>query len=94
MSYLTCALETCSCADDGGGMDPEAMRRCMSFGFSDKKSKSLIGQCTNIFSFSKLSWFCCHILIAWDLRCVFQMVTASRPVLWDLGQMLLSSAAI
>ncbi|OMP06227.1 hypothetical protein CCACVL1_01666, partial [Corchorus capsularis] len=30
--------------DDGGGMDPDAMRRCMSFGFSDKKSKSAIGQ--------------------------------------------------
>ncbi|KAA8542281.1 hypothetical protein F0562_023583 [Nyssa sinensis] len=30
--------------DDGGGMDPEAMRRCVSFGFSDKKSKSAIGQ--------------------------------------------------
>ncbi|WRX17980.1 Morc [Theobroma cacao] len=34
--------------DDGGGMDPEAMRRCMSFGFSDKKSKSAIGQCINL----------------------------------------------
>ncbi|KAI3889027.1 hypothetical protein MKX03_012460, partial [Papaver bracteatum] len=31
--------------DDGGGMDPEALRRYMSFGFSDKKSNS-IGQCT------------------------------------------------
>lgn len=31
--------------DNGGGMDPEAMRRCMSFGFSDKKNKSAIGQC-------------------------------------------------
>lgn len=27
-------------------MDPEAIRRCMSFGFSDKKSKSAIGRCT------------------------------------------------
>lgn len=94
MSYLTRALETWLCADDGGGMDPEAMRRCMSFGFSDKKSKSVIGQCTTIFSFSKLSWFCCCMFIAWDLCCGFQMVMASRPVLWDLGQMLLSSAAI
>lgn len=34
--------------DDGGGMDPEAMRRCMSFGFSDKSSKSAIGQCMEI----------------------------------------------
>ncbi|WVZ21427.1 hypothetical protein V8G54_008749, partial [Vigna mungo] len=30
--------------DDGGGMDPEAMRRCMSFGFSDKKSQFAIGR--------------------------------------------------
>ncbi|QHO49878.1 MORC family CW-type zinc finger protein [Arachis hypogaea] len=34
--------------DDGGGMDPEAMRRCMSFGFSDK-SKFAIGQYGNGF---------------------------------------------
>ncbi|KAG2399183.1 Protein MICRORCHIDIA 6 [Vigna angularis] len=33
--------------DDGGGMDPEAMRRCMSFGFSDKKSQFAIGQYGN-----------------------------------------------
>jgi hypothetical protein len=26
-------------------MDPEAMRRCMSFGFSDKNSNLSIGQC-------------------------------------------------
>lgn len=26
-------------------MNPEAMRRCLSFGFSDKKSKAAIGQC-------------------------------------------------
>lgn len=32
-------------SDDGGGMDPEAIRRCMSFGFSDKNSKHAIGQC-------------------------------------------------
>ncbi|GFY83125.1 histidine kinase-, DNA gyrase B-, and HSP90-like ATPase family protein [Actinidia rufa] len=30
--------------DDGAGMDPETIRRCMSFGFSDKKMKSSIGQ--------------------------------------------------
>lgn len=34
--------------DDGGGMDLEAMRCCLSFGFSDKKSKSAIGQCMDI----------------------------------------------
>jgi len=31
--------------DDGGGMDPEGIRRCMSLGFSNKKSKTTIGQC-------------------------------------------------
>ncbi|KVH98225.1 Histidine kinase-like ATPase, ATP-binding domain-containing protein [Cynara cardunculus var. scolymus] len=30
--------------DDGSGMNPEAMRRCLSFGFSDKKSISAIGK--------------------------------------------------
>ncbi|KAI3807026.1 hypothetical protein L1987_22946 [Smallanthus sonchifolius] len=39
--------------DDGAGMDPEAMRKCLSFGFSDKKSESSIGKCMNmLFSFS------------------------------------------
>ncbi|EOY02468.1 Histidine kinase-, DNA gyrase B-, and HSP90-like ATPase family protein [Theobroma cacao] len=33
--------------DDGGGMDPEAIRLCMSFGFSDKKMKHAIGQYGN-----------------------------------------------
>ncbi|XP_073261068.1 protein MICRORCHIDIA 6 isoform X6 [Populus alba] len=40
--------------DDGGGMDPEAIRRCMSFGFSDKKSKSAIGQYGNGFKTSTM----------------------------------------
>nr|XP_011464835.1 PREDICTED: MORC family CW-type zinc finger protein 3 isoform X4 [Fragaria vesca subsp. vesca] len=40
--------------DDGNGMDPEAMRRCMSFGFSDKKSKSAIGQYGNGFKTSTM----------------------------------------
>ncbi|XVF14069.1 hypothetical protein REPUB_Repub09cG0025000 [Reevesia pubescens] len=35
--------------DDGGGMDPEALRHCMSFGFSDKKMKHSIGQYGNGF---------------------------------------------
>ncbi|OMO59218.1 hypothetical protein CCACVL1_24991 [Corchorus capsularis] len=35
--------------DDGGGMDREAVRRCMSFGFSDKQSKHAIGQYGNGF---------------------------------------------
>lgn len=40
--------------DDGGGMDPEAVRRCMSFGFSDKKSASTIGQYGNGFKTSSM----------------------------------------
>ncbi|XP_016649408.1 PREDICTED: protein MICRORCHIDIA 6-like isoform X2 [Prunus mume] len=40
--------------DDGGGMDPDAIRRCMSFGFSDKKSKLTIGQYGNGFKTSSM----------------------------------------
>ncbi|XP_054805722.1 protein MICRORCHIDIA 6 isoform X2 [Prosopis cineraria] len=40
--------------DDGGGMDPEAMRCCMSFGFSDKKSKFAIGKYGNGFKTSTM----------------------------------------
>lgn len=32
-------------ADDGGGMDPNSIRKCMSLGYSSKKSKTTIGQC-------------------------------------------------
>lgn len=34
-----------SYADDGGGMDPSSIRKCMSLGYSSKKSKTTIGQC-------------------------------------------------
>lgn len=40
--------------DDGNGMDPEAMRRCMSFGFSDKTSISTIGKYGNGFKTSTM----------------------------------------
>ncbi|KAK1373201.1 Protein MICRORCHIDIA like [Heracleum sosnowskyi] len=40
--------------DDGGGMSPEAMRRCLSFGFSNKKSTSAIGQYGNGFKTSSM----------------------------------------
>lgn len=33
------------CIDDGGGMDPEGIRKCMSLGYSSKKSDTTIGQC-------------------------------------------------
>ncbi|CAN6906974.1 unnamed protein product [Brassica oleracea] len=40
--------------DDGGGMDPQAMRHCMGFGFSDKKSDSAIGRYGNGFKTSTM----------------------------------------
>ncbi|XP_062201828.1 protein MICRORCHIDIA 6-like [Phragmites australis] len=40
--------------DNGGGMDPEALRRCMSFGFSDKQSDAFIGQYGNGFKTSTM----------------------------------------
>ncbi|XP_024972201.1 protein MICRORCHIDIA 6-like isoform X2 [Cynara cardunculus var. scolymus] len=40
--------------DDGSGMNPEAMRRCLSFGFSDKKSISAIGKYGNGFKTSSM----------------------------------------
>ncbi|KAF8716741.1 hypothetical protein HU200_025826 [Digitaria exilis] len=40
--------------DDGGGMDPESLRRCMSFGFSEKQSGSSIGQYGNGFKTSTM----------------------------------------
>nr|XP_018686962.1 PREDICTED: protein MICRORCHIDIA 6-like isoform X4 [Musa acuminata subsp. malaccensis] len=40
--------------DDGGGMDPESLRHCMSFGFSDKQSCSAIGQYGNGFKTSTM----------------------------------------
>ncbi|QHO28787.1 Histidine kinase-, DNA gyrase B [Arachis hypogaea] len=41
-------------SDDGGGMDPETTRHCMSFGFSNKKSKLAIGQNGNGFETSTM----------------------------------------
>ncbi|GJN07765.1 hypothetical protein PR202_ga25624 [Eleusine coracana subsp. coracana] len=40
--------------DDGGGMDPDSIRCCMSFGFSDKQSGSSIGQYGNGFKISTM----------------------------------------
>ncbi|GAB4849230.1 hypothetical protein Ancab_004041 [Ancistrocladus abbreviatus] len=40
--------------DDGGGMDLDAMRRCMSFGYSDKKLELAIGQYGNGFKTSSM----------------------------------------
>ncbi|PAN28003.1 hypothetical protein PAHAL_5G124200 [Panicum hallii] len=40
--------------DDGGGMNPDSLRRCMSFGFSEKQSGSSIGQYGNGFKTSTM----------------------------------------
>lgn len=40
--------------DDGGGMDPESIRKCMSLGYSSKKSNSTIGQYGNGFKTSTM----------------------------------------
>lgn len=40
--------------DDGGGMDPECMRKCMSLGYSSKTSNSTIGQYGNGFKTSTM----------------------------------------
>ncbi|XP_038702683.1 protein MICRORCHIDIA 2-like [Tripterygium wilfordii] len=40
--------------DDGGGMDPEGMRKCMSLGYSSKKSNTTIGQYGNGFKTSTM----------------------------------------
>ncbi|KAL2577027.1 hypothetical protein AAZV13_16G107900 [Glycine max] len=40
--------------DDGGGMNPNAIRKCMSLGYSSKKSKTTIGQYGNGFKTSTM----------------------------------------
>ena len=61
-------------------MDPEAMRRCMSFGFSDKKSKLAIGQCMHhgILSATILVF---SFVFIFRFDSVLQMEMALRPVL-------------
>uniref|UniRef100_A0A5B7BTN5 Putative MORC family CW-type zinc finger protein 3 n=1 Tax=Davidia involucrata TaxID=16924 RepID=A0A5B7BTN5_DAVIN len=40
--------------DDGGGMDPECLRKCMSLGYSSKKANTTIGQYGNGFKTSTM----------------------------------------
>ncbi|KAL1215547.1 Protein MICRORCHIDIA 1 [Cardamine amara subsp. amara] len=40
--------------DDGGGMDPQGIRKCMSLGYSSKKSNTTIGQYGNGFKTSTM----------------------------------------
>uniref|UniRef100_A0A803KYL1 Morc S5 domain-containing protein n=1 Tax=Chenopodium quinoa TaxID=63459 RepID=A0A803KYL1_CHEQI len=42
------------CTDDGGGMDPDGIRKCMSLGYSSKKSNTTIGQYGNGFKTSTM----------------------------------------
>ena len=46
------------CADDGGGMDPDGIRKCMSLGYSSKKSNTTIGQC-ECFDLLCFDWLSC-----------------------------------
>lgn len=51
-------------------MDPEHIRRCMSFGFSERKSESTIGQCTDpmmltLSLFSPFGSFVFYFCINW-----------------------------
>lgn len=46
-----------SYADDGGGMDPNSIRKCMSLGYSSKKSKTTIGQCKCVIKFFLFVYF-------------------------------------
>ncbi|KAL5557612.1 hypothetical protein UlMin_039848 [Ulmus minor] len=40
--------------DDGGGMDPQSLRKCMSLGYSSKKAQTTIGQYGNGFKTSTM----------------------------------------
>ncbi|PWA76151.1 histidine kinase-like ATPase, C-terminal domain-containing protein [Artemisia annua] len=63
--------------DDGKGMDPEAMRRCLSFGFSDKSSITTIGKYGNGFKTSSMR-------LGADVI-VFSRNTTSRTVTQSVG---------
>jgi len=45
MLLMTWCLLFFQLEDDGGGMDPDGLRKCMSLGYSSKKSNTTIGQC-------------------------------------------------
>lgn len=49
-------------ADDGGGMDPEGIRKCMSLGYSSKKTDTTIGQC-NSYDLCISCWLSLSIVI-------------------------------
>lgn len=49
--------ETSYFADDGGGMNPELIRKCMSLGYSSKKSNKTIGQCNSFITQHFITFF-------------------------------------
>lgn len=77
--------------DNGGGMDPDKIRQCMSLGYSAKsKVANTIGQC-NILKLKKGKMNACFS--SWNyIFCLFyQMAMVSKQVPWGLGQMWLYS---
>jgi len=44
-------------------MDPESLRRCMSFGFSDKQSDATIGQCMYLLAYSAYAYYLMTMLV-------------------------------
>jgi hypothetical protein len=78
-------------------MDPDSMRCCMSFGFSDKQSGSSIGQCMCQCATKLVSYILYHVpqstfCLIWCFA-IRQMATDSRLAQCGLEQMLLSSVA-
>lgn len=47
--------------DDGGGMNTDGIRKCMSLGYSSKKANTTIGQC----NYNKLhpQWGMCYFIV-------------------------------
>lgn len=49
--------------DNGGGMDPDKMRQCMSLGYSAKsKLANTIGQCQSFFPIKIILFFVSYLL--------------------------------
>ncbi|KAL1568230.1 protein MICRORCHIDIA 6-like [Salvia divinorum] len=75
--------------DDGGGMNPEAMRRCISFGFSDKHSKTTIGQYGNGFKTSSMRLGADVVVFSrsmWDRKLTQSVGLLSYTFLKQTGQ--------
>lgn len=77
-------------ADNGGGMDPDKMRHCMSLGYSAKsKVANTIGQCKLLLFWMNVSLKLLH-LVLWSILIyilIYQMAMDLRQAPWDLEQM-------